>query len=73
MDRAGATLTEVAALLGSGQIQVLAQKIEQGGARINDHLVRAAVDTQCDRNMRTKFHMPPPRMNDWLRSQLSEA
>ena len=33
-DRAGAALAAVAALLGSGQVQALAQKIEQRDARV---------------------------------------
>ena len=41
--RAGAALAVVAALLGAGQMQVLAQRIEQGGARVELKLLRGAV------------------------------
>jgi hypothetical protein len=36
---------------------VLAQKIEQGGTRIDDNLVRSAIDEQRDRHTRAKFHL----------------
>jgi len=61
MHGASAALTEVTALLGTGQLQVLAQQIEQCGARINWDLVAAAIDAQHDRQMRTKFHVLTPQ------------
>ena len=39
-DRAGAALAVVAALLGAGQVQVFAQRIEQRGARVEFERVR---------------------------------
>ena len=41
VDRAGAALALVAALLGSGQEGVFAQGIEQGGARVQAQVVAA--------------------------------
>ena len=38
--RAGAALAVVAALLGAGQVQMLAQRVEQRGARVELELVR---------------------------------
>jgi hypothetical protein len=38
--RAGAALAMVAALLGAGQVQVLAQRVEQRGARVQVQRVR---------------------------------
>jgi hypothetical protein len=61
MDSAGAAFTEIAAFLGARQLQVLAQQIEQCGARINWDLVAAAIDAQRDRQMRTKFHVLTPQ------------
>jgi hypothetical protein len=58
MDGASATLTKVAALLGACQIQVLAQEVEQGRARIEENFMRCAIDAQGDRHMRPKFHLP---------------
>jgi hypothetical protein len=61
MHSAGAAFTEIAAFLGARQLQVLAQQIEQCGARINWDLVAAAIDAQRDRQMRTKFHVLTPQ------------
>jgi hypothetical protein len=47
-DRTRAALALVAALLGAGQLQVLAQQVEQGGAGVDLHLVTLAVDRQGD-------------------------
>ena len=44
--RAGAALAVVAALLGAGQVQVLAQRVEQRGAGVEFELVALAVDAQ---------------------------
>ena len=45
-DRAGAALAVVAALLGAGQAQVLAQRVEQRRARIDLQAVLLAIDRQ---------------------------
>ena len=45
-DRAGTTLAVVAALLGPGQVQVLAQGVEQGGSRVDLKIVGLAVHGQ---------------------------
>src|SRR3546814_7007563 len=44
--RAGAALAMVTALLGAGQVQMLAQRIEQGGAGIELQMHLAAVHGQ---------------------------
>src|SRR5437016_756901 len=49
-NRAGAALAVVAALLGAGQPEVLAQRIEQCGARIERHAMLTAVDRECESN-----------------------
>ena len=41
--RAGAALAVIAALLGAGEMQVLAQRVEQGGARVERELAGLAV------------------------------
>ena len=46
--RAGAALALVAALLGAGQVQVLAQRVEQGGARVELQRARRAVHLERD-------------------------
>ena len=47
--RAGAALAAVAALLGSGEIEPLAQQVEQGDARIlKVEFVLATVDGKAD-------------------------
>ena len=46
--RAGAALAEAAALLRAGQMQVLAQRIEQRGARIERQPMLGSVDAQHD-------------------------
>ena len=46
--RAGAALAEAAALLRAGQMQVLAQGIEQRGARIERQPMLGSVDAQHD-------------------------
>ena len=43
-DRAGTALPLVAALLGTGQIEPLAQRVEQGGAVVDGQRVLLAVD-----------------------------
>ena len=48
-DRARAAGALVAALLGPGQAQVLAQRVEQARARFERHRARGAVDVQRDR------------------------
>src|SRR4051795_4916794 len=45
-DRAGATLTEPAAFFRAGELQVLAQCIEQCGPRIEREPVLGAIDPQ---------------------------
>src|ERR1700722_12411377 len=45
---AGAALAVVATLLRAGQVQVLAQAVEQGRARIDIEFVVAAVHAQAD-------------------------
>src|SRR5262249_57327100 len=45
-DRAGATLALVAALLRAGQSKMLAQRIEQRGARIDIERIRPPVDRE---------------------------
>ena len=47
MHRAGAALAVVAALLGAGQVQVLAQRVEQGGARVELERAGLAVDVRA--------------------------
>ncbi len=54
MHRAGAALAVVAALLGAGQVQVLAQRVEQRGARVELERVRVAVDLQGDARCRRR-------------------
>ena len=54
-DGAGAALAVVAALLGARQLQVFAQGVEQGGARVEFQAVALAVDVEAD------FHQ------DWWR------
>ena len=46
--RAGAALAEAAALLRAGQVQVLAQGIEQRGARVERQPVLRPVDAEHD-------------------------
>ena len=48
--RAGAALAVVAALLGAGQVEVVAQRVEQGRPRRDLELRLDAVDGQRDRN-----------------------
>ena len=43
---AGAALAVVAALFGAGEVEVLAQGVEQGGAGVERELVRFAVDLE---------------------------
>src|SRR5262249_47242582 len=50
--RAGAALAVVATLLRAGQIEVLAQCIEQGGPRRHLELLLDVIDDKCDRNLR---------------------
>ena len=50
MHRAGAALAVVAALLGAGQRELLAQHVEQRGARIEREHVRRAVYGQSNRD-----------------------
>ena len=45
-DGAGAALAVVAALLGAGQAQVFAQRVEQGGARVEFKGVLGAIDVE---------------------------
>ena len=47
-DRAGAALAVVAALLRAGQPEVLAQQVQQRGARVDGEAVLLAVDVQGD-------------------------
>src|SRR5260370_27876939 len=56
MDGAGAAFAEITALLGARQFQMLAQQVEQRGARIDRHLVNKAIDAQNHGQMRPKFH-----------------
>jgi hypothetical protein len=51
-DRAGPALAVVAALLGAGQLPVLAQGVQQGGAVVQVQLVGLAVDLQRHRRAR---------------------
>ena len=44
MHGAGAALSEIAALLGARQLQVLAQEIEQGSARVDLRFIAFAID-----------------------------
>ncbi|MNI73685.1 hypothetical protein D3C73_1297090 [compost metagenome] len=44
--RTGATLAVVATLLGAGQVQMFAQRVQQRGAHVQGHLARRAIDTQ---------------------------
>jgi hypothetical protein len=46
--RAGAALAVIAALLGAGQREVLAQRVEQGRPRVQSHDARTAVDHEID-------------------------
>jgi hypothetical protein len=46
--RAGAALALVATLLGAGQVQVFAQRVEQGGAGVERQFARLAVHAQGD-------------------------
>src|SRR5215211_7843323 len=48
MHRTGATLTVVAALLRSGQMEDFAQAIEQRGSRVDAELVLPSIDMQAD-------------------------
>jgi hypothetical protein len=54
---ASAALAKVAALLGPCQLQTLTQEIEQGGSRINLRLMEAAIDAECNLQVRTEFHV----------------
>ena len=45
-DRAGAALAVIAALLGAGEMQMLAQRIEQRGPRVELELARLAVHVE---------------------------
>ena len=45
---AGAALAAVAALLGAGEVEPLAQQVEQGDARIDLQLVAVSVDGEGD-------------------------
>ncbi len=46
MHGAGAALAVVAAFLGAGQVHVLAQRVQKGGAHIHHHAVVTAIDVQ---------------------------
>ena len=46
--RAGAALAVIAALLGAGEVQVVAQRVEQRGARVELESVLFAVDSKRD-------------------------
>ena len=48
--RAGAALPVIAALLGAGQAEILAQRVEQRHARFDLQLVKLPVDFQLDWN-----------------------
>ena len=49
-DGAGAARALVAAFLGAGEVEVLAQGVEERGARIEAELVDAAVDVERERD-----------------------
>jgi hypothetical protein len=46
--RAGAALALIAAFLGTGEIETLTQRVEQGGATVDGQRVLLAVDVQGD-------------------------
>src|SRR5262245_52901141 len=46
--RAGAASGAVADPLGAGDVQIVAQRVEQRDARFDAHLLRGAVDVECD-------------------------
>src|SRR5262249_21167121 len=49
---AGAALTLIAAFLRAGEVEVLAQHVEEGGARIKRKRVTCAIDSQAHRDWR---------------------
>lgn len=49
-NRAGTTLPLVAAFLGAGKLELLAQEIEKGDPRRKMQLMAGAIDRQYDRN-----------------------
>jgi len=58
-DRAGSALSLVAAFLGAGQVESLAQDVEQGGAVVDGQRVLLAVDVQGDGAGRRGGHEQP--------------
>ena len=54
-DGAGAALAMVAALLGAGELEMFAQRIEQAGARVQLQMDLAAVHGEFDRRHRGSF------------------
>ena len=56
--RAGAALPVVATLFGAGELQVLAQRIEERDARVEAELMIAAVDLEANRNGRCTVIRP---------------
>jgi hypothetical protein len=48
--RAGAALAMVAALLGAGEVQMLAQRIQQGGARVELQMHVAPIHLHVERH-----------------------
>src|SRR5258708_35430262 len=53
--RAGAALPMVAALLGAGEVEVLAQTIQKRGARIDPQIVFPSVNGERDRDRVFRF------------------
>ena len=54
MDRAGAALALVAALLGPGEADVLAQRVEQGRPHVEREVVVLPIDPQRHRHWRPR-------------------
>jgi len=65
--RAGAALDMVAALLRAGQLQVLAQSVEQGGSGVQRQIVASAVDLQAQRHhLRWQVHGVGGQLASWV-------
>lgn len=65
--RAGAALDMVAALLRTGQLQVPAQSVEQGGSGVQRPIVASAVDLQAQRHhLRWQVHGVGGQLASWV-------
>src|SRR5580765_4716709 len=69
VDGAGSAVAGAAAFLGSGQVQVLAQRIEQRLVGLDEHLDRLVIDHTAQDLL---GHVPlPPRISGWRCQRLA--